>query len=187
MTGSLEAKSKFLAMILRHRPESVDLTLDEDGWVDVATLIANCAARQIEYSPGLIREIIASGPERRFELSPDGDKIRATHGHSVGASVEHLRAEPPALLFHGTAPRFLGAIRAEGLTPQQRQHVHLSVTKLMAMDVGARHVASPSDVVVLEVDAAAMAQAGESFYQAASGVWLTAAVPNQYITFPKQG
>jgi len=183
MTGSLEAKSKFLALVLRHRPESVDLDLDADGWVDLAALIDKCAQRKIEYSQEIINQIIAASDVARFELSDDGERIRATHGHSVEVNIEHLRAVPPALLFHGTAPRFISAIRAEGLTAQGRRHVHLSATPPLAVKVGMRHVASPDDVIVLSVDAGAMTAAGQAFFQSGSGVWLTEAVAPSFISF----
>jgi len=31
--------SKFLSLLLRHKPEAIDLTLDEHGWASVAELI----------------------------------------------------------------------------------------------------------------------------------------------------
>ena len=34
--------SKFLSLILRHKPEEVGLTLEENGWVKVADLLKAC-------------------------------------------------------------------------------------------------------------------------------------------------
>lgn len=185
MSGSLEAKSKFLSLILRHRPESVGLALDTDGWVDIETLIEKCGQRKIEYTPEIISDIIAMSDAVRFELSPDRRHIRATHGHSVAVNYDHLRADPPDELFHGTALQFLELIRREGLSPRGRQHVHLSPSEALANKVGRRHVGKPEDVVVLGVDAAAMVAAGQEFYLAGSGVWLTKAVASSFIRFPE--
>lgn len=185
MSGSLEAKSKFLSLILRHRPESVGLALDTDGWVDIETLIEKCGQRKIEYTPEIISDIIAMSDAVRFELSPDRRHIRATHGHSVAANIDHLQAQPPNELFHGTAGRFLDAIRADGLTPQGRQHVHLSSSKELASRVGQRHISGVEEVMILRIDAAAMVAAGKAFYLAGSGVWLTKAVASSFIRFPE--
>ena len=32
--------SKFISLILRHKPETIGITLDEHGWADVSELIA---------------------------------------------------------------------------------------------------------------------------------------------------
>jgi putative RNA 2'-phosphotransferase len=86
---------------------------------------------------------------------------------------EYPAVAPPAQLFHGTATRFLDAIRAEGLKPGRRHHVHLSADHATAVNVGSRH----GKPVVLVVDAGAMHATGHAFHQAENGVWLTAAVP----------
>ena len=33
--------SKLLSLILRHQPETVHITLDEQGWIDVDSLLQN--------------------------------------------------------------------------------------------------------------------------------------------------
>ena len=85
-----------------------------------------------------------------------------------------------AVLYHGTASRFVDAIRAGGLLPGSRNHVHLSSSRETAVAVGARH----GKPVVLAVDAAAMQAHGHVFYVSANGVWLTQAVPAGFIAFP---
>nr|WP_308602047.1 RNA 2'-phosphotransferase [Massilia sp. Dwa41.01b] len=87
---------------------------------------------------------------------------------------------PPPQLYHGTATRFLDAIREEGLRPGSRHHVHLSPDHATAVEVGARH----GKPVVLRVDAATMHADGLRFYQADNGVWLTESVPPGYLDVP---
>ncbi len=86
---------------------------------------------------------------------------------------------PPALLFHGTHPRALSPIRAEGLRPMNRHDVHLSQDRDTATRVGARR----GRPVVLTVDSGAMHRDGHVFQLSANGVWLTKAVPVEYIRF----
>ena len=39
MKNNLIATSKFLSLILRHKPETIGLALDEHGWMDISSLI----------------------------------------------------------------------------------------------------------------------------------------------------
>jgi putative RNA 2'-phosphotransferase len=82
------------------------------------------------------------------------------------------------VLYHGTVARFLPAIRAEGLKPGNRVHVHLSADEATAAMVGARR----GHPVILAIDAARMHAAGHEFFRAANGVWLTASVPPAFIS-----
>ena len=43
MRKQLIGMSKFLSLVLRHKPETIGITLDKEGWVDVQTLIDNAA------------------------------------------------------------------------------------------------------------------------------------------------
>jgi putative RNA 2'-phosphotransferase len=89
-------------------------------------------------------------------------------------------ASPPALLYHGTATRFVAAIRAEGLKKMARHHVHLSADEATAQTVGKRH----GKPAVLVIDAAAMAGEAFSFFVSANKVWLVDHVPAAFIRFP---
>lgn len=172
------AASKFLAYVLRHDPGAVGLELGEGGWVAVSA-VAEAAARHGQPLPaGLLRRVVDAPGKKRFELR-DG-MIRAAQGHSVPVDLGLAPAVPPPVLYHGTVARFLPVIRAQGLKPGQRVHVHLSADEETAALVGARR----GRPVVLRVDAAGMAAAGHEFFRAANGVWLTAAVPPAFLEGP---
>ena len=121
--------------------------------------------------------MIAANDKQRFELSPDGSRIRARQGHSVAVELDWPRREPPQLLHHGTVARFLPAILAEGLKPMKRHHVHLSPDEETARKVGARR-GSP---VILRITAGRMAAAGQPFLLAGNGVWLAERVAPEHI------
>jgi putative RNA 2'-phosphotransferase len=165
--------SKFLSLVLRHQPELIGLELDAQGWACVDTLVtlANASGNAIDRA--LILEIIKESDKQRFALSGDGLRIRANQGHSIDVALGLQPSQPPDTLYHGTATRFLASILASGLHAGQRQHVHLSNTEKVAIEVGKRH-GSP---VVLLVDAKAMAESGHLFYLSENGVWLTGSVP----------
>jgi putative RNA 2'-phosphotransferase len=180
MSPDLVRLSKFLSLVLRHEPERIGISLDPQGWVAVDDLLAAAARAGKPISREQLDLVVATNDKKRFALSPDGSRIRASQGHSVEVDLALPPVVPPERLFHGTATRFLDAIRAEGLRSQSRQHVHLSPDEETAVKVGQRH-GRPAILVVL---AGAMHSAGHLFYRSDNGVWLTAAVPPEYLEFP---
>ena len=170
---NVTSASKLLAYVLRHQPESVGLTLDAAGWVPIDTLLAALAAHGVDRD--LLDRVVAGTDKVRFEVA-DG-RIRAAQGHSVPVDLGLDPVVPPPVLFHGTATRYLAGIRAHGLRPGRRRHVHLSADEATALRVGARH----GKPVVLRIDAAGLHAAGHPFYLAANGVWLTDHVSPQWI------
>ena len=166
-------RSKRLSYVLRHAPDSVGLTLDAAGWVDVDALLEALGWTRAE-----LEQVVASNDKRRFALDETGTRLRASQGHSVAVDLGYAAQTPPPVLFHGTAERNLPAIEAEGLRPGRRHAVHLSPDAVTARAVGARH----GRPVVLRVDAEAMARDGAVFTRSANGVWLVDAVPPARLT-----
>ncbi|MGF6923140.1 RNA:NAD 2'-phosphotransferase (TPT1/KptA family) [Paraburkholderia sp. UCT70] len=121
--------------------------------------------------------LVATNDKQRFALSPDGLRIRAAQGHSIGVDLGYAAKEPPAVLYHGTAWSNWTNIAVEGLTAQTRHAVHLSTDADTATRVGARH----GPPLVLVVDAAQMHADGHEFTRSDNGVWLTALVPAAYL------
>ncbi|WP_406270512.1 RNA 2'-phosphotransferase [Streptomyces sp. NBC_00191] len=170
--------SKYLSKHLRHQPERIGLTLDENGWVAVEELMRAAAAHGFRFTRAELDHVVAVNDKKRFTI--DGTRIRANQGHTVEVDLDLPTAEPPAYLYHGTVARSLDAIRAEGLRPMKRHHVHLSRDRETATRVGARR----GRPVVLSVDAGAMHRAGHLFRVSANGVWLADAVPPEFLRFP---
>ena len=177
---SLTQQSKFLSLVLRHKPDVLGLTLDPQGWVSVEALLAAMAANGRALDRAGLERVVAGNDKKRFEFSDDGGLIRARQGHSVDVDLGYAPAAPPARLYHGTVARNLDAIRREGLLKGRRHHVHLSPDAATARTVGSRRGAP----VILAIDAAAMSAAGHSFYRTGNDVWLTDAVPPAFIGFP---
>jgi putative RNA 2'-phosphotransferase len=169
--------SKFLSLVLRHKPEAAGIELGHEGWADIETLLAGMARRGHALSLPDLVEVVEKNDKRRFAFNEDRTKIRAVQGHSRKVDLGYAPGSPPERLFHGTVERFISAIRAEGLAPGRRQHVHLSRDRATAEQVGRRRGAP----VILTVDSGAMAADGHLFYLADNGVWLTARVPPTYI------
>ncbi|MFI5805615.1 RNA 2'-phosphotransferase [Streptomyces sp. NPDC051561] len=176
--------SKYLSKHLRHQPERIGLTLDENGWVAVDALIRAAGEHGFRFTREELDHVVATNDKKRFAIRDDGPRqsalIRASQGHSVDVDLALPPAEPPAYLFHGTHPRAMTAIRAEGLRPMNRHDVHLSPDRETATRVGARR----GRPVILSVDSGAMHRAGHVFRVSANGVWLTAHVPVAFLRFP---
>lgn len=172
--------SKFLALVLRHQPETAHITLDAAGWVSVDDLLAGCAKARRPLTRADLDHVVSTNTKKRFEFSPDGNHIRASQGHSVEIDLAYEPQDPPTVLYHGTATRFLDAIRTHGLLKMQRHHVHLAAETKTTLEVGARH----GKPVLLTIHATAMREAGNLFYRSTNGVWLIDHVPVQFIQFP---
>lgn len=173
---SLTQTSKLISLILRHRPETIGIELDEHGWARVDELIAGIA-RTRPMTMDMLEEIVRTDSKQRYAFNEDRTKIRANQGHSVPVDVELERVEPPILLYHGTGEKYTASIDKSGLLPKSRLYVHLSADVDTAVSVGKRH----GKPVVYTVQAGAMAWDGHAFYRSANGVWLTKGVPARYL------
>ncbi|WP_030549716.1 RNA 2'-phosphotransferase [Streptomyces exfoliatus] len=171
--------SKYLSKHLRHQPERIGLELDANGWTEIDALLQATARHGFPITREELAHVVATNDKRRFAI--EGTRIRASQGHTVDVDLDLPAAEPPAYLYHGTVAAHLPAIRAEGLRPMARHHVHLSPDRETATRVGARR----GRPVVLSVDAGAMHRAGHVFRVSANGVWLADAVPPEFLRFPE--
>lgn len=168
--------SRFLAYVLRHRPDAAGLTLDPAGWTDVDAVLRAAAREGLAADRSTLEAVVCDNDKQRYELV--GDRIRARQGHSVPVALDHPVRVPPDRLFHGTVARFLPAIRTEGLQPGSRHAVHLSADRPTAVQVGARR----GTPIVLTVRARALHdEQGARFTQTPNGVWLVDHVPPAYL------
>ena len=169
--------SKTLSSWLRHRPDAAGIELSPEGWASVDLVLAALAKEQLEVDWERLVQVVDTNDKSRFELSADGQMIRARQGHSVDVEGSWKTALPPAILYHGTVERFWQAIASEGLRPMKRHHVHLSADVETAQRVGQRR----GQPVILEVDAEGLVASGCEFFLTSNNVWLVNAVPAQYI------
>lgn len=178
MSEKIIKTSKFLSYILRHKPETIDITLDQQGWVNIEYLIKQANLHREQLTRDIIEVVVKTIDKKRFTISEDGLKIRAAQGHSTDqVNISHNAQKPPEFLYHGTATRFINSIKQQGLIAGSRHYVHLSADVNTAIKVGTRH-GSP---IVLQIYALIMYQEGYQFYQAENGVWLVQTVPTHYL------
>lgn len=170
--------SRFISLILRHKPEVIGIRLDRNGWASVPELIQG-VNKTHPLDMALLEEIVATDDKQRYSFNEDKSFIRANQGHSVQVDVELEEIEPPEYLWHGTATKYVDAIERDGLISKSRLYVHLSADKDTAIKVGSRHGAP----VVYRVDSGQMYREGSfRFYLSANGVYLVKHVPPNYLS-----
>ncbi len=169
--------SKFLSLVLRHKPETIGIQLDDSGWVEVSQLLEciNASGKELDFET--LELVVETNSKKRFAFNEDQSKIRASQGHSIDVTLGYKPQKPPVILYHGTATRFKESILKSGILRQKRQHVHLSSDIETAINVGQRH----GKPVVLQIEAAKMVEEGFDFYISENGVWLTEEVPHKFI------
>jgi putative RNA 2'-phosphotransferase len=170
--------SKRLSYVLRHRPDSVGLELENGGWVGVDDLLAALARSGKAVSRPVLERVVAENDKQRFEFSEDSLRIRARQGHSAEVDLGYQPATPPDALFHGTATHRLDSILRQGLVKGRRHHVHMSTDKETMIAVAIRH----GKPVLLSIDARRMHADGHEFFVTGNHVWLTDHVPPEYLT-----
>ncbi len=177
----LKSYSKFLSLVLRHQPETIEISLDEMGWVDVEDLLSALRRHRRELTLEQLKEIVRSNDKQRFSFNESETRIRASQGHSLTVDLGYEPAEPPKILYHGTPEHFVESIRENGLNKQQRHAVHLHTDINTSMSVGQRR----GRPVLLKIQSERMNAEGCLFYVTPNYVWLTDHVPPKYIIFPE--
>ena len=174
----LKKTSKFISLILRHKPDVIDITLDEHGWADVQELIDGInRSGGHELDMDMLEEIVRTDEKQRYSFNEDHTLIRANQGHSIPVDVELEEKIPPDILWHGTGEKYVSSIDEQGLIPKSRLYVHLSSDMETARKVGSRH----GKPVIYEIDCRRMTEDGYRFFLSANRVWLIREVPARYL------
>ena len=168
--------SKYISLILRHKPETIGITLDEHGWANVSELIAG-VNKTHPLDTEILERIVAEDEKQRYSFNVDKTLIRANQGHSIPVDVELEEVAPPDILYHGTGEKYTASIERQGLIPKSRLYVHLSGDIDTARKVGSRH----GKPVIYEVKSGKMYREGIAIYKSVNGVWLTKFVDAKYL------
>ena len=168
--------SKYISLILRHKPEVVGLKLDAHGWVNVDQLIEG-VSRKYMINQSILEEIVETDNKQRYSFNADKTKIRANQGHSSLIAFTNFLPVPCQSTSGGLHSSNSTSTLTEGLIPKSRLYVHLSKDPETARQVGARH----GELVLYVVSAGQMFRDGYKFYLSKNGVWLTKEVPVKYL------
>lgn len=184
--SALEHLSRFLSLLLRHKPSLLGLWLDSDGFTENVNL-SSLAQRLRDQrgfdwvTPDHIVEVVDSDPKQRYEIK--NGKIRATYGHSVPfvEPLEHPTSldDLPEVLYHGSTKEASEEILSSGLKPMGRRHVHLSRLMVDAEEVARRRTDEP---VIIAVDTHPAVLDGDVKFRAATeDIFLASEIPPRYL------
>ena len=174
-----ERVSKFISLVLRHKPQEANLVLDKYGYARTSELVAGVKKKYPEFNNDILIKIVETDEKQRYSFKDNGKLIRANQGHSFPVDLGLEAQQPPLLLFHGTSTKYLDSIMEKGIISKSRQYVHLSKDIDTAHTVGLRHGAG---TVILVVSAEQMWKDGYKFFLSDNGVWLVDEVPTKYLT-----
>lgn len=172
--------SKFMSLMLRHKPEKFGLTMDKYGFVDIDEL-----SEKSGIPPDLIKKIVETDRKGRYSIVEN--KIRANYGHSIPIGDIYSDQEPvslkdlPEILYHGTSPKNAENIKIKGLLPMKRKYVHLSPTKEWALEVGSRMAPT---VIILEISVPKANELGVKFWIGSPTTIVCTPIPTEAILFP---
>lgn len=166
--------SKYLAYILRHKPESIGLTMLDFGWVstdDLISAINKSYDNNYFINKNVLDKIVAEDKKNRYSYKDNDKFIRANQGHSIqGLRMDFVEITPPEYLYHGTSASNLEKILHDGwIKSISRQYVHLSKDIETATQVGKRH----GKPVIIKIDCNKAISNGVKFYLSENDVYLS--------------
>ena len=160
-----------MSYVLRHKPDSIGIQLDEQGWTEIALIL-----EKLNISKSELVYVVSNNAKQRFSISDN--KIRANQGHSVKVNLGLTSKQPPIKLYHGTTTKNYERIKIDGLLKMNRNHVHLSEDFETAKQVGSRH----GKPIILKIDCEQMVKEEIQFFLSENGVWLTEYVNPKFIS-----
>lgn len=169
---------RFISLVLRHHPEAIGISLDNEGWADTKQLLdgINATGRRIDMDT--LERIVRENNKQRYSFNEDKTRIRANQGHSIPVDVKMKQMTPPDRLYHGTSADTLPLIQQSGvIRKMKRLYVHLSWDIETAITVGSRH----GTPVILVIDTKAMSADGYTFMLSDNGVWQSEDIPYRYV------
>lgn len=180
--SSVKKLSTFLAYVLRHSPESIELEMDERGWVSVSELIKKINNNsKYSITADELDTLVKEDEKGRYRYNENKTKIKACQGHSIPyVKPEMEYKEPPEYLYHGTTQDAFEKIKRSGFISKMTRHaVHMQEDYTKAWQSATRRRnATP---VLLKINAKKMYEEGYVFGCTDNNVWCTDRVPYEYI------
>ena len=170
--------SHLLSKALRHKPQILNLELDEFWACDVQYLLEQLRKKH-EYKDIELQDLydmMDHIDKKRYAI--ESGKIRALYGHSFPIKIKYEAIKPPMYLYHGTNFNAYQSIKKEGLCSMKRQYVHLSNDLETAIKVALRSTKSP---LILKINALDAYHNGVIFHYANDNTYLCDHLDIEYI------
>ncbi len=170
---------RILALVLRHAPEKFSVEMDINGWVGINPLCDGIKSQRRDFhwlKPWHFEAVAVTEEKGRYEV--EGERIRATYGHSIEIEIDLPTDDIPEVLFYPVSPDEVDDVIKLGIKGGDRRHVHLSKSISKAYEAGSVRITSPS---IVEVDSIRAIADGVDIYRAGKLVFLTEEIPPQYL------
>ncbi len=168
-----------LTGILRHFPEEFGLEMDINGWIAVEDIVTSVRRRNHRAKwlrPEHIIALAKTDEKGRYQLM--NGRIRATYGHSKEVILDLPTDNIPDTLYYPSSEEEAVILLETGIRHSDRAKVHLSDTKISAVEAGKHRVSKP---VILKVDAANAIKNGVVIQRAGKHVYITDFIPAEHI------
>lgn len=176
--------SKFISLVLRHKPDLINIDIDDKGYTDIDSLISNINKyKNTNITKNDLISIVNNDEKGRYSFNDNITRIRANQGHSINVNIEFEKVIPEHDLYHGTKFSNFNNIKSQGLLKMSRQFVHLSKDINIAADSGKRW---KEDLLICKIDTKSMINDGYIFFKSENNVYLIKYIPPEYITFLKE-
>jgi len=193
----IDALSRLMSSVLRHRADKLNLNIRSDGYVAVKDLLnMNIKTRTGIplhcYTVDDFKEVVKRDNKQRFGLLEENNVLlmRANQGHSMklidseGLLKPIVSAEEVPVCVHGTYLKDLESIKKSGLSRMKRNHVHFA--RGLSTDNGVISGMRSDCEVMIYLDVQKALQDGMKLYVSENGVILTEGfngfVPPKYFT-----
>lgn len=163
---------RLLVQILRHTPESVGVSLDDEGYAPLNTILKHDKFAGVTVEQ--VQRIVQSCDKQRMHMKRDSNGnwlIRANQGHTIKKTFTNLldKITVPCSCVHGTNLTAWQKIKKTGLNRMQRQYIHMADAPTGVVS-GPGWRATSKDSVIIHIDMAKAMGDGLEFFRSKNGV-----------------
>jgi|TARA_B110000438_G_scaffold59499_1_gene59651 putative RNA 2'-phosphotransferase len=175
----LDQFGRVMAGVLRHFPDRFDLEMDKQGWIEASEFIdaVKSQRRHFHYlETKHLQAVVETDPKGRYQLK--NGRLRATYAHTLDLDLDLPTDKNPEHLYFACSKDDSIEYIEHGLYPGDRNMVHLSSTRLNALEAGRHIIGKP---IVLLVDVRAAEEADCAIMKAGTTVYLVKELPGDFL------
>ena len=175
----LDQFGRIMAGVLRHFPDKFDLEMDKQGWVEASDFVeaVKSQRRHFHYlETKHLQGVVETDPKGRYQLK--NGRLRATYAHTLDLDLDLPADQNPEHLYYACSKEDADEYLEHGLYPGDRNMVHLSSTRLNALEAGRHIIGKP---IVLLIDVRASEKANDSIMKAGTTVYLSKSISSKFL------
>jgi putative RNA 2'-phosphotransferase len=175
----LDQFGRIMAGVLRHFPDKFDLEMDKQGWVEATEFVEAVKLQRRHFhflETKHLQAVVETDPKGRYQLN--SGRLRATYAHTLDLDLDLPTDQNPEHLYFACSQEDSDEYLEHGLYPGDRNMVHLSSTRLNALEAGRHIIGKP---IVLLADVRAVEGAGHEIMKAGTTVYLTKDIPGEFL------